>query len=104
MTFLSARASVVAVRCRVEVAATAGGAPAAQAEPAFFLFPFRRCGSTATKNPNYTWFMYHGRRFTEANGIIVNMVAELEQSTLAAIADGRYTPTPVPRRSIRLAR
>ncbi|KAF0899737.1 hypothetical protein E2562_024065 [Oryza meyeriana var. granulata] len=43
------------------------------------------------KNPNYTWFVYHGRRFMEANGIIVNTVAEIEQSVLAAIADGRVT-------------
>ncbi|KAG2645529.1 anthocyanidin 3-O-glucosyltransferase 2-like [Panicum virgatum] len=44
------------------------------------------------KNPNYTWFVYHGRRFAEADGIIVNTAAELERSTLAAIADGRCTP------------
>ncbi|XP_052160957.1 anthocyanidin 3-O-glucosyltransferase 2-like [Oryza glaberrima] len=44
------------------------------------------------KNPNYTWFVYHGRRFMEANGIIVNTVREIERSVLAAIADGRVTP------------
>jgi len=43
------------------------------------------------KNPNYTWFVYHGRRFAEADGIIVNTAAELERSALAAIADGRCT-------------
>lgn len=43
------------------------------------------------KNPNYTWFVYHGRRFMEANGVIINTVAKLEQSVLAAIADGRCT-------------
>jgi hypothetical protein len=43
------------------------------------------------KNPNYTWFLYHGRRFMEADGIIINTAAELEQSVLAAIADGRCT-------------
>uniref|UniRef100_A0ACD5YIB7 Uncharacterized protein n=1 Tax=Avena sativa TaxID=4498 RepID=A0ACD5YIB7_AVESA len=43
------------------------------------------------KNPNYTWFVYHGRRFMEADGVIINTVAELEQSVLAAIADGRCT-------------
>jgi hypothetical protein len=43
-------------------------------------------------HPNYTWFVYHGRRFAEADGIIVNTAAELEQSVLAAIADGRCTP------------
>ncbi|KAL6840674.1 hypothetical protein ACP4OV_029538 [Aristida adscensionis] len=43
------------------------------------------------KNPNYTWFLYHGRRFAETDGIIVNTAAELEQNVLAAIADGRCT-------------
>ncbi|CAD6223732.1 unnamed protein product [Miscanthus lutarioriparius] len=28
-------------------------------------------------SPNYTWFVYHGRRFAEADGIIVNTSAEL---------------------------
>ncbi|KAM3403934.1 hypothetical protein ACQJBY_007186 [Aegilops geniculata] len=44
------------------------------------------------KNPNYTWFMYHGRRFTEAKGVIINTVTELEQSVLAAVGDGRCAP------------
>ncbi|CAM0905975.1 unnamed protein product [Alopecurus aequalis] len=43
------------------------------------------------KNPNYTWFVYHGRRFMEADGVIINTATELEQSILAAIADGRCT-------------
>ncbi|KAM0841241.1 hypothetical protein ACQ4PT_059097 [Festuca glaucescens] len=43
------------------------------------------------KNPNYTWFVYHGRRFMEADGVIINTATELEQSVLAAIADGRCT-------------
>ena len=42
-------------------------------------------------NPNYTWFVYHGRHFAEADGIIVNTAAELERSALAAIAEGRCT-------------
>ncbi|KAG0545032.1 hypothetical protein BDA96_02G327200 [Sorghum bicolor] len=42
-------------------------------------------------HPNCTWFAYHGRRFVEADGIIVNTAAEIEQSVLAAIADGRCT-------------
>ncbi|KAK3125083.1 hypothetical protein QOZ80_7BG0599770 [Eleusine coracana subsp. coracana] len=42
-------------------------------------------------SPNYTWFVYHGRRFPEFDGIIVNTVAELEQSVLAAIAVGKCT-------------
>uniref|UniRef100_A0A0E0LM90 Glycosyltransferase n=1 Tax=Oryza punctata TaxID=4537 RepID=A0A0E0LM90_ORYPU len=47
---------------------------------------------------NYDWFEYHGRRFTEAKGIIVNSSVELEGAVLAAIADGRCTPgeRPVP--------
>ncbi|XP_062190387.1 UDP-glycosyltransferase 88B1-like [Phragmites australis] len=44
------------------------------------------------KSPNYTWFVYHGRRFMEANGIIVNTVAELEPGLLAAIAEGQCVP------------
>ena len=39
--------------------------------------------------PTYRWFLYNGRRYTEAAGIIVNTVAELEPHVLAAIADGR---------------
>ncbi|KAF0905985.1 hypothetical protein E2562_009006 [Oryza meyeriana var. granulata] len=42
---------------------------------------------------NYDWFEYHGRRFTEAKGIIVNSSVELEGPVLAAIADGRTAPT-----------
>jgi hypothetical protein len=45
-----------------------------------------------TKNANFTWLVYHGNRFMEAAGIIVNTVAELEQSILAAIADGLCVP------------
>ncbi|KAM0919772.1 hypothetical protein ACQ4PT_007935 [Festuca glaucescens] len=43
------------------------------------------------KKPGYTWFVYHGRRFMEARGVIINTASELEQSVLAAIADGRCT-------------
>ncbi|KAL5196548.1 hypothetical protein ABZP36_000060 [Zizania latifolia] len=45
----------------------------------------------------YKWFVSTGRRYMDAAGIIVNTAAELEQSVLAAIADGRCTggiPTP----------
>ncbi|KAK1679538.1 hypothetical protein QYE76_040386 [Lolium multiflorum] len=41
---------------------------------------------------NYDTFEYHGRRFMEARGIIVNTTVELEASVLAAIADGRCVP------------
>ncbi|XP_051183615.2 malvidin galactosylase UGT88C3 [Lolium perenne] len=43
------------------------------------------------KNPNYTWFVYHGRRFMDFDGVIINTATELEDSLLAAIADGRCT-------------
>ncbi|PUZ72161.1 hypothetical protein GQ55_2G371200 [Panicum hallii var. hallii] len=43
-------------------------------------------------SPNFTWFVYHGRRFMDADGIIVNTVAELEPGLLAAIAEGRCAP------------
>ncbi|XP_040385489.1 anthocyanidin 3-O-glucosyltransferase 2-like [Oryza brachyantha] len=44
------------------------------------------------KDHNYTWLVYHGDRFLEAAGIIVNTVAELEPGVLEAIADGRCVP------------
>jgi len=48
-------------------------------------------GLVDRKVPTYRWFLYNGRRYTEAAGIIVNTVAELEPHVLAAIADGRCT-------------
>ncbi|XP_062186340.1 anthocyanidin 3-O-glucosyltransferase 2-like [Phragmites australis] len=44
------------------------------------------------KDPNYASFVYHGNRFMEAAGIIVNTVAELEPAVLAAIAENRCVP------------
>ncbi|KAF0899741.1 hypothetical protein E2562_024068 [Oryza meyeriana var. granulata] len=44
------------------------------------------------KSPNFTWFVYHGRRFMDADGLIINTVSELEPGLLAAIADGRCVP------------
>ncbi|RLN07214.1 hypothetical protein C2845_PM11G17510 [Panicum miliaceum] len=44
------------------------------------------------KNPHYTRFVYHDKRFAVADGVIVNTAAELERSALAAITDGRCTP------------
>jgi hypothetical protein len=41
--------------------------------------------------PECAWYAYHGRRFADADGIIVNTAAELEQSVLSAIADGQCT-------------
>ncbi|KAL6840677.1 hypothetical protein ACP4OV_029541 [Aristida adscensionis] len=43
------------------------------------------------KISTYQWFLYNGRRYMEASGIIVNTVAELEPSVLEAIAAGRCT-------------
>ncbi|NP_001131537.2 Anthocyanidin 5,3-O-glucosyltransferase [Zea mays] len=43
------------------------------------------------KIPTYRWFLYNGRRYMEAAGIIVNTIAEAEPRVLAAIADGRCT-------------
>nr|CCG85331.1 glucosyltransferase [Crocus sativus] len=42
------------------------------------------------KSRNYTWFVYHGRQFREAKGIVVNSVAELEPGVLSAMAEGRF--------------
>ncbi|RCV09489.1 hypothetical protein SETIT_2G033400v2 [Setaria italica] len=39
--------------------------------------------------PECAWYAYHGRRFADADGIVVNTAAELEQGVLSAIADGR---------------
>jgi hypothetical protein len=47
-------------------------------------------------SPNFAWFVYHGRRFMDADGIIVNTVAELEPGLLAAIAEGRCVPGRAP--------
>uniref|UniRef100_A0ACD5U865 Uncharacterized protein n=1 Tax=Avena sativa TaxID=4498 RepID=A0ACD5U865_AVESA len=44
------------------------------------------------KSPNYTWFVYHGRRFMDADGIIINTANELEPGLIAAIADGQCVP------------
>ncbi|OEL32549.1 UDP-glycosyltransferase 71A15 [Dichanthelium oligosanthes] len=44
------------------------------------------------KDPSYASFVYHGKRFMEAAGIIVNTVAELEPPVLTAIAEGRCVP------------
>ncbi|CAL5062636.1 unnamed protein product [Urochloa decumbens] len=50
-------------------------------------------GFMGRKNsPNFTWFVYHGRRFMDADGIIINTVAEVEPGLLAAIAEGRCVP------------
>jgi hypothetical protein len=38
------------------------------------------------KKPKCVWYAYHGRRFMDADGIIVNTAAELEQGVLSAIA------------------
>ncbi|RCV13153.1 hypothetical protein SETIT_2G324500v2 [Setaria italica] len=43
------------------------------------------------KIPTYKWFVYNGRRYMEASGIVVNTVAELEPRVLGAIADGQCT-------------
>uniref|UniRef100_A0A0A8YE51 Uncharacterized protein n=1 Tax=Arundo donax TaxID=35708 RepID=A0A0A8YE51_ARUDO len=44
------------------------------------------------KNPNYTWFMRLGDRFSDATGIIANSAVELEPGPLAAVAEGRCVP------------
>ncbi|KAG2645522.1 hypothetical protein PVAP13_2KG428700 [Panicum virgatum] len=43
-------------------------------------------------SPNFTWFVYHGKRFMDPDGIIVNTAAELEPGLLASIAEGRCVP------------
>ncbi|KQK15478.1 hypothetical protein BRADI_1g23110v3 [Brachypodium distachyon] len=46
------------------------------------------------KKSTYTWFVYTGRRYTEASGFIVNTAAELEPGVLAAIAPTVYPIGP----------
>nr|CAB3451941.1 unnamed protein product [Digitaria exilis] len=41
--------------------------------------------------PECAWYAYHGRRFADADGIVVNTAAELEPGVLSAIAAGRCT-------------
>ncbi|TVU39011.1 hypothetical protein EJB05_12412, partial [Eragrostis curvula] len=48
-------------------------------------------GMENRKIATYKWFVYNGRRYMEAKGIVVNTIAELEPSVLAAIAEGRCT-------------
>ncbi|XP_010929083.1 malvidin galactosylase UGT88C3 [Elaeis guineensis] len=49
------------------------------------------------KSRNYTWFVYHGKRFVEAKGIIVNTFIELEPGPLEALKEGRCVPNhPTP--------
>uniref|UniRef100_A0ACD5TQE0 Uncharacterized protein n=1 Tax=Avena sativa TaxID=4498 RepID=A0ACD5TQE0_AVESA len=48
------------------------------------------------KNPTYSWFLYTGRRYMEANGIIVNTAAELEPGVLAGIAASATAVTVYP--------
>ncbi|KAJ8645458.1 hypothetical protein MRB53_007206 [Persea americana] len=44
------------------------------------------------KDDEYTWYVYHGRRFREAKGLIVNTFAELEPKALQAIVDEECLP------------
>ncbi|KAK3127104.1 hypothetical protein QOZ80_7AG0568360 [Eleusine coracana subsp. coracana] len=62
------------------------GLPPVPAGPALPGFMARK-GS-----PNYAWFVYHGKRFMDFDGIIINTVAELEPGLLSAIAEGKCVP------------
>ncbi|XP_058115152.1 anthocyanidin 3-O-glucosyltransferase 2-like isoform X2 [Magnolia sinica] len=44
------------------------------------------------KKEMYTWFVHHGRRFRETQGIIINTFAKLQPTALEAVADGRCLP------------
>ncbi|KAF8714099.1 hypothetical protein HU200_028100 [Digitaria exilis] len=48
--------------------------------------------------PECAWYSYHGRRFADADGIVVNTAAELEPGVLSAIAAGRCTHGNAPPR------
>lgn len=47
---------------------------------------------TNKKRKNYSWFVYHGRRFTEAKGIVVNTFGRLETVPLRVLAEGLFVP------------
>ncbi|XP_020270020.1 UDP-glycosyltransferase 71K1-like [Asparagus officinalis] len=49
--------------------------------------PFMRKESKA-----YTWFVYHGRRYREAKGIVVNTFEELESRALRLLGEGLFIP------------
>ena len=44
------------------------------------------------KGGNYASYVYHGRRFREAKGIVVNTFEELEPEQLRLLAEGRFVP------------
>ncbi|XP_010260710.1 PREDICTED: anthocyanidin 3-O-glucosyltransferase 2-like [Nelumbo nucifera] len=47
------------------------------------------------KEHGYTWFVYHGRRFKEVKGIIINTFAEFESHAVNSLSDGQ-TPAIYP--------
>ncbi|XP_042490410.1 anthocyanidin 3-O-glucosyltransferase 2-like [Macadamia integrifolia] len=47
------------------------------------------------KDDGYDCYLYHGRRFTEAKGVIINSFAELEPTPLNSFSSGRIRPPPV---------
>ncbi|XP_047065647.1 anthocyanidin 3-O-glucosyltransferase 2-like [Lolium rigidum] len=60
--------------------------------PAYVYFTSPAAFLALMLRQNYDTFEYHGCRFMEARGVIVNTTVELEASVLAAIADGRCVP------------
>ncbi|XP_043702988.1 UDP-glycosyltransferase 71K1-like [Telopea speciosissima] len=44
----------------------------------------------------YTWYLYHGRRFSETKGIIVNTFAELEPQLISFFSSNGRTPPVYP--------
>ncbi|XP_042490407.1 anthocyanidin 3-O-glucosyltransferase 2-like [Macadamia integrifolia] len=47
------------------------------------------------KDDGYGWYVYHGRRFTEAKGVILNSFAELEPTAIKSFSGGRIRSPPV---------
>ncbi|CAL9078207.1 unnamed protein product [Musa acuminata var. zebrina] len=62
--------------------------------PGVIPIPSQSMPSPLMRNDNrtYGWFVYHGRRFFEAKGIIINTFAELERGPLTAIEEGHCAP------------
>ncbi|KAJ0982927.1 hypothetical protein J5N97_011182 [Dioscorea zingiberensis] len=52
---------------------------------------------TMTNSASFSWFLYHGRRFLETKGMIINTFTALESQVIKALEDGLYvhgSPTP----------
>ncbi|KAL6650770.1 hypothetical protein ACP70R_009695 [Stipagrostis hirtigluma subsp. patula] len=52
--------------------------------------------AASKKGRGYEWYVYHGKRFSRAKGIIVNTAADVEPGVLAALSNSTATPPVYP--------